>query len=215
MDELQKEYQVGVINKPQIFEGFTPRVVLDSLESAENLIKQKKIRLFGRKVDVRPYEDRLRSDEQKKMVFIGGLPHGMTVDELIEGMRKQGFDICNRPHLGEGYARDVELKSEDQANNLVRKKKIELYGSICDVRPFVNVYAQNRYYVRKTRENLPMIRKFLAGKKISINPELSDANPAISLGSSSEIPAFIPDVKATTEEPDVKATTEEPDVKAA
>lgn len=43
-----------------------------------------------------------------------------------------------------------------EANNIVRSKRLELFGSLVDVRPFVNVYAQNRYFLRKNREAPPL-----------------------------------------------------------
>lgn len=170
--ELETKYNVEVQNFPQLFEGFTPRVVLATLEQADHLKKKKKLDLFGRKIDVRPYEDRLRTEDQKHMVFLGGLPKKITVEELKKEMKKLGFTIINRPHLGDGYARDVQFETKEEANNLVRLKQFLLAGHEIDVRPFVNVYAQNRFFLRNKQKGDTELPQYMTNRIKKSKPKL-------------------------------------------
>jgi hypothetical protein len=58
----------------------------------------------------------------------------------------------NKPYLGDGYARNVQVQSEKTANDLIRKRKIFLFSSSVDVRPYVNVYGK-----KKPNETTPTI----------------------------------------------------------
>jgi len=53
-EELEK-LDVKVVNHPLIKTGFTPQVVLGSLEQAQKLVNLKKVRINNTLVDVRPY----------------------------------------------------------------------------------------------------------------------------------------------------------------
>jgi hypothetical protein len=78
------------------------------------------------------------------MVFLGGLPEGIKLTELISQLRKKGIQVMNKPYLGDGYARNVQVQSEKHANDLIRKRKIFLFSSSVDVRPYVNVYGKKK-----------------------------------------------------------------------
>jgi len=141
--ELNRAYGVEVLNKPQIFSNFSPRVAL-SLDDAKLLKGHGKVSIFNRMVDVRPFEDNSKSDAEKCMVFLGGLPEGIKLTELISQLRKKGIQVMNKPYLGDGYARNVQVQSEKHANDLIRKRKIFLFSSSVDVRPYVNVYGKKK-----------------------------------------------------------------------
>jgi len=143
IQELNRAYGVEVLNKPQIFSNFSPRVAL-SLEDAKLLKGHGKLNIFNRQVDVRPFEDNSKSEAEKSMVFLGGLPEGIKLTELISQLRKKGIQVMNKPYLGDGYARNVQVQSEKHANDLIRKRKIFLFSSSVDVRPYVNVYGKKK-----------------------------------------------------------------------
>jgi len=143
VQELNRAYGVEVLNKPQIFSNFSPRVAL-SLEDAKLLKGHGKLNIFNRQVDVRPFEDNSKSEAEKSMVFLGGLPEGIKLTELISQLRKKGIQVMNKPYLGDGYARNVQVQSEKHANDLIRKRKIFLFSSSVDVRPYVNVYGKKK-----------------------------------------------------------------------
>lgn len=143
VNELNRQYGVEVLNKPQIFSNFSPRVAL-SLDDAKLLKGHGKINIFTRQVDVRAFEDNSKSEAEKCMVFLGGLPEGIKLTELISQLRKKGIQVMNKPYLGDGYARNVQVQSEKHANDLIRKRKIFLFSSSVDVRPYVNVYGKKK-----------------------------------------------------------------------
>lgn len=143
IEELNVIYGVEVLNKPQIFSNFSPRVAL-SLDDAKLLKGHGKLTIFSRQVDVRAFEDNSKSEAEKCMVFLGGLPEGIKLTELISQLRKKGIQVMNKPYLGDGYARNVQVQSEKHANDLIRKRKIFLFSSSVDVRPYVNVYGKKK-----------------------------------------------------------------------
>lgn len=102
------------------------------------------LNIFNRQVDVRPFEDNSKSEAEKSMVFLGGLPEGIKLTEFISQLRKKGIQVMNKPYLGDGYARNVQVQSEKHANDLIRKRKIFLFSSSVDVRPYVNVYGKKK-----------------------------------------------------------------------
>lgn len=68
------------------------------------------------------------------MLRLGGLPKNTTVEELIRALGERGYSVRNRPHLGEGYARDVQLGDEHQvAFIFVSGKKKALAAFFLDV----------------------------------------------------------------------------------
>merc|ERR1739838_458970 len=55
-DDLQK-MNVGVVNRPLVKTGFTPKVTLQTVEECEILINLKKVRINNTMVEVRPYNN--------------------------------------------------------------------------------------------------------------------------------------------------------------
>lgn len=141
VEELKKSYDIEVKGEPQINSNYAPRVGLSSQKDAEKLINLKKITILDTQVDVRPFKDRNKTTEEESMVFLGGLPDDIDIDELITQMEERGYSVVNRPRLGQGYARNVQLDSPRNANDLIRKKVIVLFDKTVDVRPYVNIFA--------------------------------------------------------------------------
>jgi len=173
IQELNRNYGVEVLNKPQIFSNFSPRVAL-SLDDAKLLKGHGKLNIFNRQVDVRPFEDNSKSEAEKCMVFLGGLPEGIKLTELISQLRKKGIQVMNKPYLGDGYARNVQVQSEKHANDLIRKRKIFLFSSSVDVRPYVNVYGK-----KKDEDNGTVIRTTDMETQFSVKATVTSSEAAV------------------------------------
>jgi hypothetical protein len=151
VNELKKSYGVEIQGEPQIISNYAPRVGFSSQKDAEKLVNLKKITILNTQVDVRPFKDRNKTSDEESMVFLGGLPDDTNIEELIAQMHELGYSVVNRPRLGQGYARNVQLDSPRKANDLIRKKVIILFDKTIDIRPYVNIYAdkllrkQNRF----------------------------------------------------------------------
>jgi len=127
-----------VINKPKVLRGFTPQVCLSTLEQAQRLIASGKICIDGSMVDVRPYEDKKPNDDIKCSVFLGGLPNGMTTATLKMELGLLGIKVKNHPIMKVGFTPQVVVGSPEEAQMLIRAKKMCIAGKMVDVRPYVN-----------------------------------------------------------------------------
>jgi len=134
-----------VINKPKVLRGFTPQVCLGSVEEAQQLIKKGRIFIDGSQVDVRPYEafakddlDKRLPDDTKRSVFIGGLSNGTTGQMIINGLEKLDVKVVNHPLIKTGFTPKVTLGAVEQAQKLIKMKKVQIHHSLVDIRPYVN-----------------------------------------------------------------------------
>lgn len=127
-----------VINKPKVLRGFTPQVCLASMAQAQKLIEIGKIYIDGSMVDVRPYEDKKPPDDLKRSVFLGGLPNGIRVSDIKEGLAEAGVRVCNFPIIKAGFTPQVVLGSPEEAQKLIKAKKVVVAGKLVEVRPYVN-----------------------------------------------------------------------------
>lgn len=127
-----------VINKPKVLRGFTPQVCLASMAQAQKLIEIGKIYIDGSMVDVRPYEDKKPPDDLKRSVFLGGLPNGIRVADIKEGLSEAGVRVCNFPIIKAGFTPQVVLGSPEEAQQLINAKKVFVAGKLVEVRPYVN-----------------------------------------------------------------------------
>jgi len=134
-----------VINKPKVLRGFTPQVCLGSVEEAQRLIKKGRIFIDGSQVDVRPYEafakddlDKRLPDDTKRSVFIGGLSNGTTGQMIIEDLEKLDVKVVNHPLIKTGFTPKVTLGTVDQAQKLIKMRKVRIHHSLVDIRPYVN-----------------------------------------------------------------------------
>jgi len=136
----QKLNEVGfsVINKPKVLRGFTPQVCLASVEEAKQLMDLGKILIDGCLCDVRPYEDKKPPDSIKKSIFLGGLPTGLTVKEIKESLQRLGVTVCNFPIIKTGFSPQVVLATPEEAQRLVKMRRVSIGGKAVEVRPYVN-----------------------------------------------------------------------------
>jgi len=134
-----------VINKPKVLRGFTPQVCLGSVEEAQQLIKKGRIFIDGSQVDVRPYEafakddlDKRLPDDTKRSVFIGGLSNGTTGQMIIDDLEKLDVKVVNHPLIKTGFTPKVTLGTVEQAQKLIKMKRVCIHHSLVDIRPYVN-----------------------------------------------------------------------------
>jgi len=134
-----------VINKPKVLRGFTPQVCLGSVEEAQQLIKKGRIFIDGSQVDVRPYEafakddlDKRLPDDTKRSVFIGGLSNGTTGQMIIDDLEKLDVKVVNHPLIKTGFTPKVTLGTVEQAQKLIKMKRVRIHHSLVDIRPYVN-----------------------------------------------------------------------------
>lgn len=127
-----------VINKPKVLRGFTPQVCLATMEQAQRLIELGKIFIDGSMVDVRPYEDKKPPDDLKRSVFLGGLPNDVTVNDIKESLQMAGVRVCNFPIIKAGFTPQVVLGTPEEAQRLIKAKKVNVAGKFVEVRPYVN-----------------------------------------------------------------------------
>jgi len=134
-----------VINKPKVLRGFTPQVCLGSVEEAQRLIKKGRIFIDGSQVDVRPYEafakddmDKRLPDDTKRSVFIGGLSNGTTGQMIIDDLEKLDVKVVNHPLIKTGFTPKVTLGTVEQAQKLIKMKRVRIHHSLVDIRPYVN-----------------------------------------------------------------------------
>jgi len=134
-----------VINKPKVLRGFTPQVCLGSVEEAQQLIKKGRIFIDGSQVDVRPYEafakddlDKRLPDDTKRSVFIGGLSNGTTGQMIINDLEKLDVKVVNHPLIKTGFTPKVTLGAVEQAQKLIKMKRVRIHHSLVDIRPYVN-----------------------------------------------------------------------------
>ena len=104
----------------------------------------------GAFVRVRPFEAFTRDlkqkppDEFRRSVFLGGLASSTTTDMIQDQLGRVGVVVVNRPAVTSGYCRKVVLETFEQAQMLLRVRRVEINGSIADVRPFANMRRSKR-----------------------------------------------------------------------
>jgi len=134
-----------VINKPKVLRGFTPQVCLASVEEAQKLIEKRNIIIDGSLVDVRAYEafakgdvDKMRPDEIKRSVFLGGLSRGTTSRMIKDDLEKMDVKVVNHPLVKTGFTPKVTLATVEESNLLTKLKKVRINETLVDVRPYIN-----------------------------------------------------------------------------
>jgi len=125
-----KRNGVPVINLPMVIDRFTPRVALESKESAKRYIRKKMIKLFGKSVDVRPY----KQSHEVYQIFLGGLIPETSVEDIRYGLQLHKCELINIPTINKGYSINVEVKSRDQQKRLLREKHICICGKLVEVK---------------------------------------------------------------------------------
>jgi len=149
----QKLAQQGynVINRPKVLRGFTPQVCMGSVEEAQELIAKGSILIDGSFVDVRAYGDyttcdieRMRPEEIKRSVFLGGLSKGTTSQIIIDDLEKMDVKVVNKPLIKNGFTPKVTLATIKESNMLIKLKRVSINNTLVDVRPYINLKNPSR-----------------------------------------------------------------------
>jgi NAD(P)H-dependent FMN reductase len=80
----------------------------------------------------------------KRSVFIGGMSSETTSKNLLDVLSEMGMKVINHPVIKNGFARQVILDTISQAKTLITMKRIQVKGTIVDVRPFVHYRRKRR-----------------------------------------------------------------------
>jgi len=145
---LRKQLQekgFNVVNKPKVYGGFSPQVCLASEEQAKRLIQLGSIMINGVNVDVRSYQGFTKKNEEnlldmtRRSVFLGGLCKGTTTQIIKKELELLGVKIVNYPLIKAGFSPQVTMETIEQAQKLVNMVKVEINGTLVDVRPYAGV----------------------------------------------------------------------------
>jgi len=145
---LRKQLQekgFNVVNKPKVYGGFSPQVCLASEEQAKRLIQLGSIKINGVIVDVRSYEAFTKKNQEKlldmsrRSVFLGGLCKGTTTQMIKTDLELLGMKIVNYPFIKSGFSPQVTMATTEQAQKLVNMGKVEINGTLVDIRPYRGV----------------------------------------------------------------------------
>jgi len=125
-----KRIGIPVINLPMVIDRFTPRVALESKESAQIYIRKKFIKIFGKNVDVRPY----KQSHEVYQIFLGGLTPETSVEDIRYGLQLHKCELINIPTINKGYSINVEVKSREQQKKLLHEKHICICRKLVEVK---------------------------------------------------------------------------------
>jgi len=131
----------NVVNKPKVFGGFSPQVCLASAAEAKRLIKERTITIEGMDVDIRPYQAFTKKNKEKlldvsrRSVFLGGLSKGTTTQMIKKELESLGLKIVNYPLVKAGFSPQVTMATAKQAQKLVNMVKVQINGTMVDIRP--------------------------------------------------------------------------------
>merc|ERR1712121_246098 len=77
-------------------------------------------------------------DDIKRSVFLGGLPNGTTGQMIKEELEKMDVKVVNHPLIKAGFTPQVMLGTVEQAQKLIKMKRVRIHHSLVDIRPYVN-----------------------------------------------------------------------------
>jgi len=133
-----------VINIPKCHpSGFAPKVCLESVEDAKQLLKIARIDIGGHTSDVRKFKDSRANNSDNSSVIVSGIPEGTTGYQLLQELEKQGFLIDRSPVLAAGatVCDRCEMATVEQADALVAVETLECLGTTLTFKPFSGVDA--------------------------------------------------------------------------
>jgi len=134
-----------VLNYPKILRRFSPQVCLGSVEEAKKLVEKGTIVIDGAVIRVRQFEAFTRDnkkklpDEVERSVFLGGLAAGTTADMIKDDLGGLGMKVVNVPVVKSGYSPQVALESFAQAQTVLKLMRVQINGTMVNVRPFANI----------------------------------------------------------------------------
>jgi len=117
-------------------------VRLESVEEASILLKSGTMSIHGCSVRVISRQEIARKQLEraeaisKRSVFLGGLNKKITSKMIRASLKLMGVKVVNLMRVKKGYCPKVTLATTEQAKMLITQRKIEIYGSIVDVRPY-------------------------------------------------------------------------------
>lgn len=89
--------------------------------------------------------------EDRTFVFLGGLPFGKTPENVSTALESLGVTVhlCSAIKYRQYGWAYVSLGSEEDAQYLIAKSPIKLYGKLVDVRPFLNRRRVPNHFEKK------------------------------------------------------------------
>lgn len=117
-------------------------VRLESVEEASLLLKSGTMSIHGCSVRVISRQEIARKQLEraeaisKRSVFLGGLNKKITSKMIRASLKLMGVKVVNLMRVKKGYCPKVTLATTEQAKMLITQRKIEIYGSVIDVRPY-------------------------------------------------------------------------------
>lgn len=122
------------------------------------MVKKGTIIIDGAVIRVRPFQAFTQGnkkkvpDEVERSVFLGGLSAGTTVDMIQYELERIGLVVVNIPVVKSGYCPQVALKTFEQARKLLKLMRVQINGTMVNVRPFANIRSSSGK--KKKRKNV-------------------------------------------------------------
>jgi len=132
----------SVINKNVSIHKSWPCVEFGSPNEAQKFIKTG-IMINGSLVELRSWKSvaeryRVRiADITRRSIFLGGLAESTTCKIIRLTLEKIGAKVVNLTKIKRGFCPKVTLSSVKQKEMLVLQRKIQINGSMVDIRPYV------------------------------------------------------------------------------
>jgi len=143
-----------VINIPKCHpSGFAPKVCLESVDHAKELLKIARIDIEGHIADVRKYNDSRANNSDNATVVVSGLPEGTTGYQLLQGLEKAGFLIERSPLVESGstVCERCEMATVEQADAMVAIETIDCLGTTLTFKPFSCVDDSRKTRARQAK----------------------------------------------------------------
>jgi len=78
----------------------------------------------------------LSSHPDSQKVFLGGLSHSITSQQLVQELKKKGYKVINKPKIFRRFSPQVCLGSVEEAQKMLQRGTITIGGCTVDVRPY-------------------------------------------------------------------------------
>jgi hypothetical protein len=162
-----------VLNIPKCHpSGFAPKVCLESVEHAKELLKIARIEIEGCTADVRKFSDSRSNNVDNMCVVVSGLPEGTSGRDLMEGLESAGFLIERSPlvQAGETVCQRCEMATVEQADVLVALSEISMFGTTLSF----SKYASTTTKTVKRKSTRSFGRKRAQGTNAFLNRAVRD-----------------------------------------
>jgi len=164
-----------VLNIPKCHpSGFSPKVCLESVEHAKQLLKIARIDVSGSTADVRKFADSRSANRDNMCVVVSGLPEGTSGRELMDGLENAGFLIERSPlvNAGETVCTRCEMATVEQADALVAIGEIQCLNSTLSFTQFAEIdkTRQTRTNRSSDRSTTSYAKQFGRTRRITSKP---------------------------------------------